>query len=61
MISHEPNPPLRCDAEANPWCRMQDRFLARAHQAIERARRDGTGSPDELLLRMDECLDLEFQ
>lgn len=58
MIGHKPNAPLRSDEEAKPGCQMQDRFLARAHKAIEKARRDGTGiSPDELLRRMDERID----
>lgn len=31
------------EQEADRWCQMQDQFLARARQAIEQTRRDGTG------------------
>ncbi len=40
------------------WCRAQDLFLARAREAIDRGRRDGSGIiPEELLRRLDCRLD----
>jgi hypothetical protein len=39
------------------WNRMQDRFLVRARDAVERGIREKTGiSPQELLRRMDDRL-----
>lgn len=40
------------------WRRTQDAFLPRSRQAIDQARREGSGiSPEQLLRRMDDRLD----
>lgn len=50
---------FRAQAEPeNDWDCMQDRFLTRSREAVERARREGTGMPaEELLRRMDARID----
>ena len=47
-----------CVRDGVAWRRTQDAFLSRAHAAVERAEREGSGvSPQALLQRMDARLD----
>jgi hypothetical protein len=47
-----------CVRQGVTWRRTQDQFLARAHGAVERAIREGSGiSPSELLKSMDDRLE----
>ena len=48
-----------CVRDGVAWRRTQDAFLLRASDAVERSERDDSGiSPQELLRRMDDRLEL---
>ncbi len=49
---------VACADETKTWRHVQDRFLARSRQTIDRARHDGSWMPvEELLRRMDDRID----